>query len=302
MTKTAKQYAREQSPLFNIQSKRKLAEALKADWVTCKSLIENNVVHYNVYTNNKGREIEEPIEAMRTIHDTIAKYLKKVHVPDFLFCPVKGKSAVDNAKAHLGNDELIKLDIGKYFPSTRFERIFDFFHTGMKCSRDVSWYLAKICSRQDHLPTGSPISPYLSYFAHEHMWKKIRELCGQDNYTMTVYVDDLSISGKKLKGKTIWAIKQEIKKYGLKYHKEKKYTKTSPKLITGAVLQGGNVKMRNKHHQEIRRIKRELKVTTNTKARQKLEASLKGLLSYERQVSGISGQLAKKSSITPLMP
>ncbi|TAH37812.1 MAG: RNA-directed DNA polymerase [Alphaproteobacteria bacterium] len=282
--KPIKQYTREQSPLFNIQSKRKLAAILKVDFDTCKRLISGGDTYYNVWPNKKGRLIEEPVKDMRITHDTIAKYLKKIQVPDFLFCPVKGRSALDNARSHIGNDELIKLDIGKYFPSTKFERIFDFFHSGMKCSRDVSWSLAKICSYQEHLPTGSPLSPYISYFAHERMWQKIKEMCGQDNYIMTVYVDDLSISGKKLKGETIWRIKNEIKKYGLNYHKEKKYSKNHPKLVTGAVIQDGNIKLRNKHHQEIRKLKKEIKSTKNLVEKQKLENSLKGLSSYRNQV------------------
>ncbi len=287
--KNQKSYKKTDSPFYKIKTKNKLATILKMDFDKIEEICISPEQFYNVYDDKnketgKIRRIEEPIDVLRKLHDRIAYFLKCIAPPDYLFCPVPGKSAVTNAREHKNNPELLKLDITKYFPSTTFGRIYDFFKSEMHCADDIAWYLSKLMTYDWHLPTGSPISPYLSYYAHENMWKKIHSICCEHDYKLTVYMDDAGISGKNISGRVVWEIKKEIKKYGLHYHKEQLYLESDAKLLTGAVIHKGELKLRNKHHLKIKQTRTAIANSKNEDERKKLTQSLGGLLSYKNQI------------------
>jgi retron-type reverse transcriptase len=287
MSKAQKSYSHETSPLFGIQSKKRMAEVLRCDFSLIKRITAANTDFYKVWPmekNGKVRMVEEPVKDLRKIHNHIARLLSRIAPPDFLFCPVAGKSSITNAGAHLEEGELRKLDIAKYFPSTSFNRVFEFFLSRMKCNRDVAWHLTALCCYEGHIPTGSPVSPYLSYYAHERMWLEIKNICDQYGYKLTVYMDDMGISAARISEKVIWRIKQEVHKYGLKYHKEKAYKADQPKLLTGAIIQDGILKLQNKHHLKIRKIRMAMRQCSDPKEKQKLSDSLNGLLMYKKQL------------------
>lgn len=285
--KNKKSYSKTDSPFYKIKTKNKLAAVLKMDFDEIEKICLCPDQFYKVYDieeNGKIRRIEEPIDNLRKLHDRISYFLKSITPPDYLFCPVSGKSAVTNVNEHKDNPELLKLDITKYFPSTTFGRIYDFFKSEMQCAGDIAWYLSKLMTYDWHLPTGSPISPYLSYYAHEKMWENIHLICCDHDYKLTVYIDDAGISGKNISGAVVWEIKKKIKKYGLHYHKEQMYSESDAKLLTGAVIHNGKLKLRNKHHLKIKQTRMAITNSDNEDECNKLTQSLNGLLSYKKQI------------------
>lgn len=289
MAKKKKTYSKANSPFYKIKTKNKLAAIIKIDFPQIEKICTDPDKYYKVYDieneeNGKIRTIEEPIDDLRRLHDRIAYFLGCISPPEYLFCPVSGKSAVTNVSQHKNNPELVILDITRYFPNTTFGRIYDFFNTEMCCANDISWYLSKLMTYYGHLPTGSPISPYLSYYAHKPMWENIYSICCDQGYNLTVYMDDVGISGKSISMSVIWEIKGLIKRYGLNYHKEKFYSKKQAKLLTGAVIHKGEMKLRNKHHLKIRNIKKALLDCKDENEHKKLEQSLKGLYAYQKQI------------------
>lgn len=292
MSRNKKSYSKIDSPFYKIKTKNKLGDILKESFDDIEEMCLYSDRFYKVYDieeNGKIRRIEEPTGNLRKLHDRISYFLKSITPPDYLFCPVSGKSAVTNVNEHKDNPELLKLDITKYFPSTTFGRIYDFFKGEMQCAGDIAWYLSKLMTYDWHLPTGSPISPYLSYYAHKNMWETIYSICNKHDYKLTVYMDDAGISGRNISGEVIWNIKQEIKKYGLQYHKEQKYSENDAKLLTGAVIHNGELKLRNKHHLKIKETKRAIANSNNEEERKKLTQSLNGLLSYKKQIEKCNG-------------
>ena len=146
----------------------------------------------------KKRHIEEPKQRLKWIHKRIENVLNQIFPPDYLFCPVKRRSYVTNARQHRDAFEVHCLDIKKYFPSTRTSRVFQFFHEEMQCTPDVAGALMILCTFKDHLPTGSPLSPILSFLAHKRMWERISRMVKDAGCQLTVYIDDLTVSGKKV--------------------------------------------------------------------------------------------------------
>lgn len=68
----------------------------------------------------------------------------------------------------------------------------------------------------NHLPTGAPTSTILGFLAFQPMFNKIYRKMRNNSISMTVYVDDITLSSNKHIGN--WVIpycKQVIKEYGL---------------------------------------------------------------------------------------
>ena len=161
-------YPINQSPLYKLCNRKKLSTLLKTDWETLKTFIEEDN-NYTRFEKDK-RTYHNPKPRMKSIQKRIQILLDRIEKPDCMHSATKGRSYVSNAKAHLESKELYKIDIKKFFDSTKLQHIFGFFHNDMKCPKYISIILTLICTYHDHLPTGSPLSPTLSYFAHKNMF------------------------------------------------------------------------------------------------------------------------------------
>jgi len=114
-------YAINQSPLFKISSQRRLADLLNITLSELRHLANANDLYVERdEPKSKGgvRRIENPHRVLKRVQARIAKLLSRIAPPSFLFCPVKRRSYVDNAKKHLGNPIIRTLDIKEYFQST----------------------------------------------------------------------------------------------------------------------------------------------------------------------------------------
>ena len=224
--------------------------------------------------------MENPRRELKLVQARIARLLMRIAPPDYLFCPVKGRCYVKNAAHHRGNRVIKSLDVHKYFPNTSSKRIFWFFRTIMKCANDVAWALTQIASYKQHLPTGSPLSPILAYFAHYDVWEQVASICAAHGYRLSVYIDDVTVSGSSVSEKAMWEIKKAIYRAGLRYHKEKRYY-GRPAEITGVIVNGERLLPPN------RQLKK-LHLTSTTIER--LALPDKALLERQR---GLQGQMAQ---------
>ncbi|WP_407874886.1 reverse transcriptase family protein [Qipengyuania nanhaisediminis] len=186
------------------------------------------------------RHVENPRRDLKRVQARLARILSWITPPDFLFCPVKRRCYVSNAAAHKDNRVVQCLDIKSFFPSTPQRRVFWFLHKVLKCKRDIAGLLAKLACYQGHLPTGSPLSPIMAYFAFYDLWQEIAEFCDERGHTFTVYIDDVTVSGERVSKGDMWRIRKMIHRRGLTAHKAKTYV-DSPAEITGVIARGGEL-------------------------------------------------------------
>lgn len=231
----------------------------------------------------KIRDIQEPRGALRPIHDRMRTLLSRIEPPDFLFCPVKGRSYVSNATRHLGAQQVRTLDIKAYFPSTPTIRIYWFFNHVMECSNDVSIILARLLTVNGHLATGSTASPILSFFAFYDMWNNIAALTKEANCTLSVYMDDVTISGPSVSEGLIWQIKRQIHSRGLQYHKQKNYYNGVAE-VTGVLLRDGKAMIPNRQHQKAHILRTKLRDGLAKEQETILVRRLAGLKSQRKQI------------------
>jgi len=251
--KTRKRYPIEQSPLFKLKSKKKLADLLSFN---VKEIIklssdDDNFRMFTIEKNEKPRQVQVPKPILEKIHKRLFKLLQRIETPEYLHSGVKKRSHITNAKAHEKNSTLVKVDIKQYYPSTKRESVYQFFRGYLLCSPDVSKILTDLSCVNGHIPTGSPLSQILAFFASLPMFERVKELSLSNQITFTVYVDDLTFSGETVAGEFIWQVKKVIHSYGYKYHKEFSSPPDKTKLVTGVAIDAGGLKVQNKHHKSI---------------------------------------------------
>lgn len=286
MLKLKKIYPLNQSPLFKITSKKRLLKLLEVDILALSQLAYGD--SYRDYVSDEGRPIQYPIGDLAIIHKKLAIFLSSIETPDYLTSK-KGSSYIKNAGRHLGDIPLIKTDIAKFYPSIGFGYILRMFIDEFKCSTDVSWILAKLCSfKGQHLPTGSKISGYIAYFANRKMFDDLNQLAVENNCTMTCYVDDIIISGALANKTLLTKVRRVILRNGLitKDKKSKCYSAFATKKLTGCIVRGEKMYLPNIRHHKIALLRRELLVENDPIAYKRLESTLKGRLVEAKQITG----------------
>lgn len=204
---------------------------------------------------------------------------------------------------------MFKIDLKSFFPSIKRETVYKFFHEDLCCSADIAESLTnfttidlslssskniedvyrflnvKNIKSYNHLITGSPASPILSYLVNYKMFDEMQKVAIENNAIMTVYVDDVVFSSQnRLSKKFKEKILNIIKKYGYQISKNKvKYcTKRYPKLITGVIIdKNGKMTLQNSLSKKIIEEFRHLKKHPEDS---KSRSRLKGLLNAARQI------------------
>lgn len=280
-------YEIQDSPFYKVKSKNKLAHILLA------TLNEINQVkadsNYHVFALNTGakkRFIQTPLGHLNKIHTRIALLLSCIKRPEYLHSGTKGKSHITNARAHFGNHPVLKMDIKSFYPSISQKSIFNFFYKSLCMSRDAAGLMAEICSYNEKLPTGSKVSMLLAYWTNTRLFNNLYSYCLQENLKITIYVDDLTFSGTGLSRSHQNKIREIILASGFKVSakKTKLYAHNEPKLITGCIVIGNTLKLRNKHLKNIHLCLHEMIEATTIEGKEKYKRKLNGYINYARQI------------------
>ncbi len=247
-------YSLTQSPLFKIQSKKRLRAILHLSKDELEFLTKDtgkNYVTYPITQGTKQRIIQIPKHGLKKIHKQLFVFLQRIEAPDYLHSGTKGRSYVTNANAHRTQRELLKLDIKQFYPSVSPSHIYYFFNNKMQCSKDVSWLLQELCICDKILPTGSCISQIIAFYAYKDMFDELEHLSSESSLTMTCYVDDLTFSGENISKEFSYRAKQIVKKAGLIAHKEHFYGESAAKLVTGVIIKDNELRVQNCKQQQI---------------------------------------------------
>lgn len=191
--------------------------------------------------NGKPRDIAMPVAKLRTVHERLKFHLNKIKQPPYLCSPRKGMGMLDNAEMHLGAVQLLKVDIRQFYPKTMQEDIWRWAHYTLGIRDDVAGFIANLVAIDGRMPFGSPVSPVLTALVHRPMFDEVYAVCGSLDLTMSLWVDDLTISGKEVPGEAIVAIRQAIRDGGFQSHKIEHLTAARPIEITGVPIARGRV-------------------------------------------------------------
>lgn len=280
-------YKIDQSPFYRLGNRKRLSHILGISSAELRQLSKHADTLYREFDAPKKtggtRRVENPVRALKLVQARLARFLGRITPPNYLFCPVKGRCYVTNAARHRGQRVVRCLDVRRYFSSTSSRRVFWFFHSVMKCERDIAAILTRLATYNGHLPTGSPLSPIMAYFAHIDVWEDINAICLQHECQLTVYIDDVTVSGASVSAQVMWQIRRAIHRAGLRYHKEKIYI-DSPAEITGVIVRGEKLLPPNRQLLKARIVRTALRGSLGEGAEKQLQGRLDGLEGQMAQI------------------
>jgi RNA-directed DNA polymerase len=201
----------------------------------------------------KPRGIQEPKPLLRLLHRRLAALLNRIEKPDFLHSARKGFSYLSNAVQHQHGESAVRVDIKSFYPSVRQRLIKRFFEEQLRMAADVAHTLAKLCCKDEGLPTGSPLSPILSYFACSALFTRIAAIADRFDLNFTLYVDDMVFSGRGANRQFAHRIKRELAREGLTGHKVAYFSPQTPKVITGVAVHEDHIEVPFKRQRRMRR-------------------------------------------------
>jgi len=147
---------------------------------------------------------------------------------------------------------MVKVDIKSFFRSVSQTAVYAFFCDTMKCEGDVAGMLARLLTVEGHLPTGSSASPIMSFYAHKNMFDEIAEMARARGLEMTVYVDDMCISGEQASRQFLYEVRRIIARHGLRSHKAHYFAAKRPKVVTGVMVGASGIQLPNRRHKRIK--------------------------------------------------
>jgi len=274
---------------YKLRNKRKLATILKIDYSTLQNLTnDENYRTFVDFNTQKTRNVEEPKGKLKIAHHKIKCYLQKIQPPDWIMSGVRGKSYIDNARNHRNASYYLKADINSFYTSCSKKYIFKFFKDYLETTVDVAMLLADLLTYNGYIPTGSPSSQIIAFWAYYPTFNRIYKLAKNYGASMTLYVDDFTFSSDKpIPGYLSYAINGELKKVGLKLkrRKTKQYSNKEYKVITGvAISPTRSIKVPNKLRNRIIQHVKEFEKTSDIKAKKQLKKSLLGMMKAARQI------------------
>ena len=241
-------YAIDQSPIYKLCSKRKLATILHLEY--------DSLLHANDFINYTVSEIEKASGGFRTIYDPcrelkqvqrrIKNLLSRISIPNWVFSGCKGVCHVDNGKYHEHSVYFIQSDLHAFYDSCSRESVYRLFKDRFKCSSDVSALLSDLTTLtledgSTVIPTGSPCAQLVAFLAYQDMFNELHNLASNHGYKFSLYVDDLTFSSKTpFSNPAIFKKKllQIVKRYGhsLSLSKTSYRGADETKIVTGVAI------------------------------------------------------------------
>lgn len=296
-----------------LKSKKKVAIVLNIALSELNEIKIDPNKYYYIHSpidknTGKKRKCECPSGKLKYIHKRLFSLLTRIEPPEYLHSGTKGRSYITNAKKHLDGARLIKMDIKRYFPSTRGWHVYQFFNDILGCSKDVSYLLTALTTYNDHLPTGSPVSQILAHYAHCRMFDQIQGIASSRGLVHTCYVDDIAMSGNKANKQTQYLVRGILKARGLSSprKKERCFDIGKTKHITGAVIRNNKLFVPNRKHKKIHDVSNQINNSDNQMDKLKLINSNIGRVNAaseldERMKKSLGGMYQKKSELSKIL-
>lgn len=239
----------------------------------------------------KPRDVQAPKPATKALQRRLNDLLKRIEPPDYLHSGTPGRSYLSNSGAHMpAKGATATVDISDFYPSVTRKRVFMLFRELFECAPDVADALADLMCCGGHLATGSPASALVSFYACQDMFDSMQRRAGERGATLTLYVDDITITGEAIGHGDVEFFERELARYGfsMSKHKSHVYKAKDGKLITGRVVSAGVSRAPNKRHLEMHR------ATQVVAAGNATEQEARSAIGKLQHVGGLDKALAPK--------
>lgn len=162
--------------------------------------------HFSIPKKSGGkRNIASPSRGLRHILYYVNIILKAIYKPsDYAMGFVEGRSVVDNAMRHIGQNYIFNTDIENFFPSIEQPRVWKRFQLKpFNFSKPIANILAGLCCIKEKsddgtvkyiLPQGAPTSPLITNAICDTLDRRLSGLARRFNLHYSRYADDITFS------------------------------------------------------------------------------------------------------------
>jgi hypothetical protein len=204
-------YAEMRIPKRGKANRDKFRTVYKVEWGTLKQLQKN---------------------ISRDIDDTYS-------FPDCVQGFVRGRSAIGNAKAHVGQRVILHADVKDFFDSIATDQVLAAF-IRLGCKKDIATLLTKICTLNGQLPQGASTSPIVSNLVCSGLDSDLAAFASRQGARYTRYADDMTFSTSETSNakefrSIVDAVRGIVELHGFKLREDKTRTQRRGKsqYVTG---------------------------------------------------------------------
>lgn len=282
-------YQIENSPLYRLRNRRRLAEYLN---LPKNYFREKHKYCYNEFSRPKPngdgeRHFTVPSEALKDIQKHICKLFKRIETPKWVMSGKKSCSYITNAEVHLEHKFVKTMDISKFYDSAQRSRIYKMFSQTFKMAHDIAWIMTELVTYNGVLPTGSPSSQLIIYWTYCDMFHMINGLAEKYDCYFSLYVDDMTFSSDfPIKSKLRDDVSEVLKMHGLlaKAKKDHYYQANNFKVVTGVGIKQGKMVVLNSKRTQIIELYAKCRKDSNIFEIEKLKGTLCSLRQIEPDV------------------
>lgn len=220
-----------------------LEKDLHVKAITLYSLSNNLGAHYKkvqIPKKNGGtRELRIPDDFLKAVQRRInVTLLFDMPVSPYASAYRTGVSITANAKPHVNNDWVLKLDIHKFFDSVMYSTVKEKVFPDSVYSEDLRILLTMLCYYRDSLPQGAPTSPAISNIVLYDFDFRVGKWCRRRKIAYTRYCDDMTFSGNGEMPDIVSFIREELRKEHLFLNEAKtvKAKRGMKQEVTGIVV------------------------------------------------------------------
>lgn len=206
------------------QNKQQLVHLLGLDSDEFGQILDRAPHLYNAYFIRKKsggrRQIEAPRDELKKIQRALVDRIFKELPYHNLIYPRYNRTIKDALFPHQSQPVVITLDIKDFFPSIRRAAVRDLYrHFGF--TEEVSSLIVRLTTYHGHLPQGAPTSPIIARHYSASFINKILSYLPVTGMQLTVYADDIIISGPVGLKRSVNGITRIARRYGLKINPDK---------------------------------------------------------------------------------
>lgn len=294
-------YDIERSPFAQKPTQRDLASLLGETRDDLRRMVnykESYIVRRQAVTGKKGklRDLAYPEGPLRAVHERFKFHLNKVKQPSYLFSPRRNRGQRDNAALHLDQQQYLTLDLKQFYPSTSDRMVRRWFVEHLGMYDDVAGLLTDLCTVDRKVSFGSPLTPVLCSLIHRPMFDQIAAICDARGLRYSIWVDDLTISGRFVPREVLSQIRAIVRATGMKSHRIAYRSGNRPVFITGIGVVGRNLVAPNSLNLKVRDLWVEYHAAVTSDEREFISQRLLSHLGTVRHISGAKSETGRKAS------
>ena len=207
------------------------------------------------------RDLVEPLPDLKSFQRWFDELVGvKLSVSKYVHSYRVGRSIKTNARFHLGQDLVVRLDVRDFFGSTTVTKVRNLIYS-VGYTKSIAHLISNLVTLDGSLPQGAPSSPSISNAIYRDFDERVGAYSSANGWRYTRYADDLTFSGSGCQYSLISKVGELLDKEGLvlNYKKIRVMRRSSRQISCGVVLNdllGPTRNMRRDFLQEVYFIKK----------------------------------------------